>query len=57
MRRPGQEGGAWAPLDIIPPAAKLAALRAFLTLEAAKGNTAALHLLREMRGKGGGVSA
>lgn len=55
MRRPGREGGAWAPLDILPPAVKLVALRAFLTLEAAKGNTAALHLLREMRGQVGAV--
>ncbi|WP_019588736.1 hypothetical protein [Deinococcus apachensis] len=55
MRRPGQEGGAWAPLDSLPPTVKLAALRAFLTLEAAKGNTTALHLLREMRGHVGAV--
>lgn len=57
MRRPGQEGGAWASLDSLPPTVKLAALRAFLTLEALKGNTAAIHLLRELRGRGGGASA
>lgn len=55
MRRPGQEGGAGERRDILPPAVKLAALRAFLTLEAVKGNRAALHLLREMRGKSGEV--
>lgn len=55
MRRPGQEGGAWGRVGSIAPAVRLAALRAFLTVEAAKGNTAALHLLREMRGKPGEV--
>ncbi len=57
MRRPGREGGAWAPLDILPPAVKLAALRAFLTLEALKGNTAALHLLQELPQVAGKVEA
>lgn len=56
MRRPGKEGGG-ARIGILPPAVKLAALRVFLTLEALKGNTAALHLLREMRGQSGEVKA
>jgi len=57
MRRPGQEGGGWGRIGILPPTVKLAALRAFLTLEAVKGSTAALHFLREMRGRAGAVNS
>jgi len=57
MRRPGREGGGWVRLGILPPVVKLAALRAFLTLEALRGNETALYLLREMRGKSGEVKA
>lgn len=57
MRRPGGKGGAGDSACSLPPVVKWAALRAFLTVEALKGNTAAMHLLREMRGKSGEVKA
>lgn len=44
-------------MDSVAPAVKLMNLRAFLTVKATRGNMAALHLLREMRGKPGTVEA
>ena len=57
MRRPGQEGGVWGRLNILPPAVKLADLRAFLIVEALRENEAALHLLRELPRAAGKVKA
>lgn len=56
MNRPVKKGG-WIRLGSIAPAVRFAALRVFLTAEALKGDEAAIRLLREMRGKPGGVNA
>ena len=57
-RRPLRGGAARVgAVQSVAASVKWQLLRVFLTGEALKGNQAALHLLREMRGKPGQVEA
>ncbi len=57
MSRPGREGGGAELNTPILPRMKWLVLRAFLTLEAARGNATAWKLLKDMPPQSGEVEA